>query len=107
MVFVNAVSRPGDKPVALSGFQIRRHHLRDDFAKSGSWFPSQLGSRLACVAHERFHLRRTKVARIDGHNAPSAGIERFLVEAAAAPTEFHPRLFRRGIHKIAYRALLS
>src|SRR5712692_9464069 len=107
MVFVNAVSRPGDKPIALRGFQIRRHHLRDDFAERDFGLPPQLGPRLACVPQERLHLRRTKIARIDGHDAPSAGIEGFLVETAATPAEFHPYLLSSGIHKVAYSALLS
>src|SRR5713226_7840413 len=64
-VAMNTVSRIGNQLVAFCKFQISRHHFRDKLAKAYLWLPTQLGSRLARVTHERFNLCWPKIMPID------------------------------------------
>src|SRR6266581_4593876 len=93
--------------VALRLFQVLADHFGDQLRKTHLRGPSELLPRLARVAEQAVHFRRTEIARVNGHDAAA-----FLVVAAfflsfSLPADREPELLRRRVHKIAHAVLLA
>src|ERR1700722_281194 len=108
IVAKDSVSVACDQLIALSKRNVRRHHFGNQVGKGDLRLPAELGARLRGISHERIHLRRTKIPRVDSNDCLSrVRIDPGFVKPRPAPFNLNTEAIGRALDEVPHRVLLA